>query len=96
MKEWIEENNLNYIPSTSHSSKRSLRNIDLSFSNITAISSETLHFGTSDHWPIVLSCENISFDKQQFFPHTNWKAFEAVLVLLQTFWIEEQKKKSAR
>ncbi len=49
VKEWIEENNLNYIPSTSHTSKRSLRNIDLSFSNSVDISSETLHFGTSDH-----------------------------------------------
>ena len=94
VKEWIEENNLNYIPSTSHSSKRSLRNIDLSFSNITAISSETLHFGTSDHWPIVLSCENICFNSDSIFPHTNWRVFEAVLVLLQTFWKEEQKKNS--
>ena len=31
LKEWIEENNLFYILSTSHSSKRSLRNIDLIF-----------------------------------------------------------------
>ena len=62
VKEWIEENNLFYIPSTSHTSKRSLRNIDLSFSNITDISSETEHFGTSDHWPMILTCENISFD----------------------------------
>ena len=92
MKEWIEKNNLNYIPSTALTSKRSLRTIDLAFSNITAISSETLHIGTSDHWPIVLSCENVSFDIRSVFPHTNWKAFEAVLVLLQTFWIEEQKK----
>ena len=95
VKEWIEENNLKYIPSTSHTSKRSLRNIDLAFSNITAISSETLHIGTSNHWPIVLSCGNVSFDIRSVFPHTNWKAFEAVLVLLQTFWIEEQKKNSA-
>jgi hypothetical protein len=49
VKEWMDENNLNYIPSTSHSSKRSLRNIDLSFSNITTISCETMHFGSSDH-----------------------------------------------
>lgn len=95
VKEWVNENNLNYIPSTSHSSKRSLRNIDLSFSNMSTISSETLLLGTSDHWPILLSCENISFDTNSFFPHTNWRAFEAVLALLQTFWIEEQKKNSA-
>ena len=95
VKEWIEENSLNYIPSTSHTSKRSLRTIDLAFSNITAISNETLHIGTSDHWPIVLSCENVSLDIWSVFPHTNWKEFEAVLVLLQTFWMEEQKKNSA-
>ena len=95
VKEWIEENNLHYIPSTSHTSKRSLRNIDLTFSNITTVSSETLHFGTSDHWPVMLACENISFDTNNFFPRTNWKVFEAVLVLLQTFWIEEQEKSSA-
>ena len=64
------------------------------FSNITANSSKTLHIGTSNHWPIVLSCENVSFDIWSVFPHTNWKAFEAVLVLLQTFWREEQKKNS--
>ncbi|CAF3361245.1 unnamed protein product [Rotaria socialis] len=95
VKEWINESNLNYIPSMSNSSKRSLRNIDLSFSNMSTISSETLFFGTSDHWPIVLSCENIFFDTNSFFPHTNWKAFEAVITLLQTFWMEEQKKNSA-
>jgi hypothetical protein len=67
----------------------------LSFSNITAISSETLNVGTSDHWPIILSCENVSFDTNSIFPHTNWKAFEAVLVLLQTFWVREQKKNSS-
>ncbi len=37
-KEWIEENNFCYVQSTSHSSKRSLRNIDLSFSNMASIS----------------------------------------------------------
>ncbi|CAF4650794.1 unnamed protein product, partial [Rotaria magnacalcarata] len=49
VKEWINESNLDYIPSTPDSSKRSLRNIDLSFSNMSTISSETLFFGTSDH-----------------------------------------------
>ncbi|CAF5069932.1 unnamed protein product, partial [Rotaria magnacalcarata] len=62
---------------------------------MSTISSETLFFGTSDHWPIALSCENIFFDTNSFFPHTNWKAFEAVITLLQTFWMEEQKKNSA-
>ncbi len=92
VKEWMEENNLSYIPSTTYSSKRSMRNIDLSFSNMTAISCETIHVGTSDHWPLVLSCESISFDMKSTFAHTNWKAFEAMLALLQTFWIEEQKR----
>ncbi|CAF2078904.1 unnamed protein product [Rotaria magnacalcarata] len=92
VKDWIEENNLKYIPSTSHSSKRSMRNIDLSFSNMTTISCETLHLGTSDHWPIVLMCENIFFDMKGTFSHTNWRAFEAILVLLRTFWVEEQKR----
>ncbi|CAM2707658.1 unnamed protein product [Rotaria socialis] len=95
VREWINENNLNYITSTTNTSKRSLRNIDLSFSNMSTISSETLCFGTSDHWPILLSCENIFFDTNVFFPHTNWKVFEAVLALLQIFWTEEQKKNSA-
>ncbi|CAF4495982.1 unnamed protein product, partial [Rotaria magnacalcarata] len=42
VKEWINESNLDYIPLTSNSSKRSLRNIDLSFSNMSTISSEAL------------------------------------------------------
>ena len=92
VKEWMNENNLSYIPSTSHSSKRSLRNIDLSFSNITAISCETMLLGSSDHWPLALTCENIFFDSHGSFSRTNWKAYEAILVLLQTFWVEEQKK----
>ena len=68
VREWVNENNLNYITSTTNTSKRSLRNIDLSFSNMSTISSETLCFGTSDHWPILLSCENIFFDTNIFFP----------------------------
>ncbi|CAF2132659.1 unnamed protein product [Rotaria magnacalcarata] len=62
---------------------------------MSTISSETLCFGTSDHWPILLSCENIFFDTNVFFPHTIWKVFEAVLALVQIFWTEEQKKNSA-
>ncbi|CAM2706049.1 unnamed protein product [Rotaria socialis] len=49
VREWINENNLNYITSTTNTSKRFLRNIDLSFSNMSTISSETLCSGTSDH-----------------------------------------------
>ena len=69
LKEWIEKNNLTYIPSTSHSSKRSLRNIDHSFSNIDGISAETILLGTSDHWPIVLKCESIGYEVRNFSPH---------------------------
>ena len=85
LKEWTEENNLSYIPSTFHTSKRSLRNIDLTFSNMTTISCKTLLFGTSDHWPVAPTCNNVFFDVRSSFPHTNWRAFEAILVLLQSF-----------
>lgn len=83
VKEWMEENNFSYLPSTAHTSKRSERNIDLSLSNSLVISTETLHVRTSDHWPTVLTCENVSFGMSNIFPHTNWKAFEAILVILQ-------------
>ena len=49
LKEWVEKNNLCFIPSTSHSSKRSNRNIDLTFTNIGGAREETLNTGTSDH-----------------------------------------------
>lgn len=92
VRDWIEENNLSYIPSTYHSSKRSKRNIDLSFTNITNISCETIHFGSSDHRPLVLTCENIFFGSKDVFSYTNWRVYEAILVMLQSFWVEEQKK----
>ncbi len=95
VKECIEKNNLYYLPSTSLSSKRSLRNIDLSFSHIIPISSETMHVDTSDRWSIVLSCKNISFGTINIFPLTNWKAFEVIVVILQTFWLEEQNRSNA-
>ncbi|CAF3395743.1 unnamed protein product [Rotaria socialis] len=90
LKEWIEKNNLTYIPSSSHSSKRSKRNIDLTFSNIDGINAETMFFGTSDHWPIVMTCENIGFEIRNFFPFVRWHIFEGMLALLQDFWIKEQ------
>jgi hypothetical protein len=68
-----------------------MRNIDLSLSNMTAISYETLYVGTSDHWLLILTCENVSFDMKSTFSHTNGKTFEAILVVLETFWIEEIK-----
>ena len=86
----MEKNNLCYIPSTSHSSKRSNRNIDLTFTNIGGARGETLNTGTSDHWPVMITCENVCFDKNRMFPFVNWKVFEAILALLQEFWWKQQ------
>ena len=85
LKEWVEKNNLCYIPSTSHSSKRSNRNIDLTFTNIEGARGETQNTGTNDHWPVMITCENVCFDKNKMFPFVNWKVFEAILALLQGF-----------
>ena len=92
LKEWVEKNNLYYISSTAHSSKRSNRNIDLTFTNIGETKGETLNMGTSDHWPLLITCENVVFDKNTIFAHVHWKAYEAILTLLQEFWIKEQKR----
>lgn len=90
LKEWVERNTLCYIPTTSHSSKRSNRNIDLTFTNMGEVRGETMHVGTSDHWPSVITCENVLFDKTNLFAHVHWKIFETLLVLLQKFWIKEK------
>ena len=74
----------------SDSSKRSNRNIDLSFTNIGEVRGETLKMGTSDHWPTLLTCENVGIDKNKMFPHVHWKAYEAILALLQEFWLKQQ------
>ena len=92
LKEWIEKNNLYYTPSTSHSSKRSNRNIDLTFTNIEGTRGETRKVGTSDHWSVLITCENVWYDNNKMFPHVYWKAYEAILTLLQEFCINEQKK----
>jgi len=34
---------------------------------------------------------HVGFDKNKMFSHVNWKTFEAILTLLQEFWIKEQK-----
>ena len=73
-----------------HSSKRSNRNIDLSFTNIGEVRGETLKIGTSDHWPTLLTCENVGIGKNKMFPHVHWKAYEAILALLQEFWLKQQ------
>ncbi|CAM4973975.1 unnamed protein product [Rotaria socialis] len=49
LKEWVGKSNLCYIPSLSNSSKRSNRNIDLTFTNLGGTKGETLKMGTSDH-----------------------------------------------
>ena len=69
LKEWIEKNYFLCMPSSSCSLKRSLRNINSTFSNIDGINAETILFGTSDHWPIVVTCENIGYETRNFFPH---------------------------
>ena len=45
LKKWIEANNLNFVASTAHSSRRSDRHIDLTFTNINSASCETLSEG---------------------------------------------------
>ncbi|CAF4474316.1 unnamed protein product [Rotaria magnacalcarata] len=90
LKEWVEKSNLCYIPSLSNCSERSNRNIDLTFTNLGGTRGETLKMGTSDHWPIMITCENLVFDKNSIFPHVHWKAYEAILTLLQSFWQKEQ------
>ncbi|CAF4219992.1 unnamed protein product, partial [Rotaria magnacalcarata] len=54
LKKWIEENELTFIPTKSHSSKRSDRHIDLTFTNLNRVENETIFYGSSDHWPTVL------------------------------------------
>ena len=78
-----------YIPSNSHSSKHSNRNIDLSFTNIGETKAETLRIGTSDHWPIKITCKNTGIAESKYFPHVHWKAFRATLTLIHEFWIKE-------
>ena len=90
LKELMKKNNLSYIPSTSHSSKRANRNIDLMFTNIGGARGETLNTGTSDHWSVMITCENVCFNKNKMFPLVNWKAFEAILALFQDFWLKQQ------
>ena len=91
LKEWVEKNNLCYIPSTSYSSKRSKRNIDLPFTNIEETRGETLRMGTSDHWPVMITCVKVGFDSNTMFSYVNWKLYEVILTLLQKFWMEEHR-----
>lgn len=90
LKEWVEKNNLDYIATTTHSSKRSTRNIDLTFTNIGRKRNDILHIGTSDHWPMLITCEDVSFEKNSMFQYVNWKVYEAILTLLEEYWVREQ------
>ena len=47
-------------------------------------------FGTSDHWPIVMTYESIGYEIRNFFPRVRWHIFEGMLALFQNFWIKEQ------
>jgi len=46
---WTDENLLTYISGTTNSSKRLLRNINLTFTNFAGVRGKSLTFGTSDH-----------------------------------------------
>jgi hypothetical protein len=86
---WSDENLLTYIPGTNNSSKRSQRNIDLTFTNFPVIKGETLSIGTSDHWPLVYRSDFIIFQTEQKFSITKWKYFEVILCLLQDYWMKQ-------
>ena len=94
LKKWIEENELTFIPTNSHSSKRSDRHIDLTFTNLNRVENETIFYGSSDHWPTVLRSQSIGFISSGFFPNIDWTIYQAILVLLEDFWINEQKKET--
>ena len=87
LRNWVESNSLWFIPSTKNSSKRSERHIDLLFSNLNDVRNETVQLGTSDHWPIVTSIEDIGFPSIGFFPHFDTTAYQITLVLLESFWM---------
>ncbi len=60
------------------------------FTNVGGTRGETLKMGTSDHLSVIITCENVGFDNNKMFPHVHWKAYEAILTLLQEFWIKKQ------
>ena len=91
LRNWIVDNELLFVPTTSHTSKRSNRNIDLTFTNLNSAHSVTMFHGTSDHWPTVMTSESVGFYSKGFFPHIDWKVYQTILVLLEDFWTREQK-----
>ncbi|CAF4138053.1 unnamed protein product [Rotaria magnacalcarata] len=94
LKKWIEENELTFIPTNSHSSKRSDRHIDLTFTNLNRVENETIFYGSSDRWPTVLRSQSIGFISNGFFPNIDWTIYQTILVRLEDFWINEQKKET--
>ena len=89
IKTWSEVNNLRYIHGTTNSSRRSDRNIDLTFTNLQGITGETKDFGTSDHRPLVYQSRTTLVKTTNLFPVTQWKLYELLLCLLQEFWIKQ-------
>jgi len=55
------------------------------FTNVGGTRGETLKMGTSDHLSVIITCENVGFDKNKMFSHVHWKAYEAIITLLQEF-----------
>ncbi|CAF4678829.1 unnamed protein product, partial [Rotaria magnacalcarata] len=94
LKKWIEENELTFIPINSHSSKRSDSHIDLTFTNLNRAENETIFYGSSDHWQAVLRSQSIGFISNGFFSNIDWTIYQTILVLLENFWINEQKKET--
>mgnify|MGYP001151580594 FL=1 len=86
VRKWSEDNHLKYISGTGNSSKRSLRNIDLTFANFEGITGETMKIGSSDHWPLLYKSELLLIDNTNKFPVTDWKTYELFLCLVQEFW----------
>ncbi len=86
---WSNKNLLTYIAGTRNSSKRSLRNIDLTFTNFPEVNGTILAFGTSDHWPLVYKSEHINFLTTLKFSITKWKYFEKILCLLEEYWSKQ-------
>jgi hypothetical protein len=54
-----------------NSFRRSLRNIDLTFTNFSGVKGETLQFRISDHWPLIYRSEHINFAMVTNLPSTN-------------------------
>lgn len=89
VKNWCDSNNLQYISCTKNSSKRSARNIDLTFTNKIGITGTTLDYGTSDHWPLLYQSDFIFFQTITKFPIIHWKLYEITLCLLQDYWSKQ-------